>query len=99
MSTRDELVDTIAHDLSGRYSAATRDRAVAIVDGVLDHLAAEGMVVLGPDGEPLDVRPALRLQGRYADLVAGKRGSEWLAQRGLSWQLADACLAAAEVDG
>ena len=69
-----------------------------MADAALAHLAERGMVVLGPDGEPLDVRPALRLQGRYADLVAGKQGSEWLAKRGLSWQLADACLAAAEVE-
>lgn len=87
------------------------------VDTILEFLAERGMVVLGPDGEPLDVRPALRVLGSSAAaecrdiyrsmdatatplpeyVVCGAIGL--LIRDGMPTDLADACLAAAEVEG
>jgi hypothetical protein len=68
---------------------------------VLAHLAERGMVVLGPDGEPLDVRPLVRTvmrsarreRGRFTDIATWLMNTE-----GYEPPLADACLAAAEVE-
>ena len=67
------------------------------IAAAIDFLAERGMVVLGPDGEPIDVRPALWALGRMAPWDDADDHS-WLAHRGITDTLADACLAAAEVE-
>lgn len=74
----------------------------------INHLAERGMVILGPDDEPLDVRPALKGHGYIALDYADERydypdspahrgeAMKWLTDRGITGPLADACLAAAE---
>lgn len=68
------------------------------------YLAERGMVVLGPDGEPIDVRPALRALGldarnihEHALELFGHSDIRHCARRLAPGPLADACLAAAEV--
>jgi hypothetical protein len=50
----------------------------ALIDDYTAHLAERGMVVLGPDGEPLDVRPLLALtideRTDPVDLLTAKPG-------------------------
>ena len=43
---------------------------VDIAPRVLAHLAERGFLVLGPDGEPIDVRPALRALGDMSASLA-----------------------------
>lgn len=93
-NARDELRDVLAHwPIGSGYYATDVDAATAgeMADAVLAHLAERGMVVLGPDGEPLDVRPALRAARMWG-------GSAALASFGITGPLASTCLAAAETD-
>lgn len=83
----------------------TTAEKVALCDRLIAHLAERGMVVLGPDGEPLNVRPALRACGCEAhkhgddDSPIGDTPLRWLEiVHGITGPLADACLAAAEVE-
>ena len=75
---------------------------VAMADAAIAHLAERGFLVLGPDGEPIDVRPALRALGLRADEwdhpAIGWSALEALNSWGIEGPLADACLAAAEVE-
>ena len=45
MSIRDEIAEATMYQISGLD-----------IDAVLDHLTERGMVVLGPDGEPMRLR-------------------------------------------
>ncbi len=90
MSIRDELEDVAINARPDLYGMSA-----AIAD-VVDHLAERGMVVLGPDG-PIDMRPALRALGQYAGAHRGGT-HKWLMRHGVPGPLADACLAAAEVE-
>lgn len=97
MSIRDEVI------AERGWTTLSPAEAKAYVDAVIARLAADGVVVLGPDGEPLDVRPALAglrgLTARYARQPVGVIARlEWLYQVGITGPLADACLAAAEVE-
>ena len=94
MSTRDELAEIM--DLCFEASNDVDHMAAA----VLAHLAERGMVVLGPDGEPIDVRPALRaleLISRTSKSHHPEDPVYVLMCAGITGPLADACLAAAEV--
>jgi hypothetical protein len=93
VSTRDDLADVMARQ--SRMGGTTWHSEA---DTVLAHLAERGMVVLGPDGEPLRIVEALRLLAWWASERKGGRHT-WLTMNGLSSELADACLAAAEVEG
>ena len=98
--------DDIADDWMGTVVYAYDER-YEILEGLfgpngiaLRYLAERGMVVLGPDGEPLDVRPLLamaRSWSKFAGLADMAPGS-WLVREGLPADLADACLAADEVE-
>lgn len=75
---------------------------------IFPHLAERGMVVFGPDGEPLDVRSALRALGEWAfsqahPMAPAERrrrvALDCLRRRyGITGDLAAVCLAAVEVE-
>jgi len=81
VSIRDELVDVIAGEMDDPSGACQAAPAV------LAHLAERGMVVLGPDGEPIDVRPALRALGLDAWLTAANGFQEDVDPHGLGYNL------------
>jgi hypothetical protein len=88
----DIIASTVPHDPLRAYTIELA------VNDILAHLAERGMVVLGADGEPLDMRPAMRALGQAATDSPGW-GASWLAELSVTGPLADACLAAAEVEG
>lgn len=96
------MSDNVRDELATELSAIgiRTEHVVRIIDYLLANLAERGMVVLGPDGEPLDVRPLLamaRSWSKFAGLADMAPGS-WLVREGLPADLADACLAADEVE-
>ena len=91
------MSDNVKVELRAVLSASLASSAwFGQVDAVLAHLAERGMVVLGPDGEPLDVRPALRDLAEAYEIPKRADWVAWLAES-LSAPLAEACVAAAEV--
>jgi hypothetical protein len=92
----DNVIEGMARCILAAWDENTTPREEA--QRFLAHLAERGMVVLGPDGEPLDVRPALRALECWAQERRGG-AHNWLTANGLPSPLADACLAAAEVEG
>jgi hypothetical protein len=79
------VIDEIADEIWGVMPEVTRWRVEDAAKAVLVYLAERGMVVLGPDGELLDVRPALRALRELSICFADPHAF-----------LDDACLAAAE---
>lgn len=104
MSTRDELAAALC---SIGHTATTIPPPCPLhrqqIGVVLANLAERGMVIPGPDGEPLDVRPALADYWKYTRALGPVSNAEnraWLIEkRHITGPLADACLAAAEVEG
>ena len=92
------------------YSGAGEFNSREILAFVFACAAERGMVVLGPDGEPLDVRPVLRALGEAAwpfkwTTRNGRFHAEnrpgalrRLAATNVTGPLASACLAAAEME-
>lgn len=101
-NVRDELAQVLLRCgvmFDGTQGHRTR---LTIAAAVLAHLAGRGMVVLDPDGEPLDVRPALRALG-HITIHQWNDGSRLVARADLAHYritgpLASACLAAAETE-
>ncbi len=97
--------DNVKDELAWIFANA--NYAEEIVEGAFTFLAERGMVVLGPDGEPIDVRPALRaiawVAANETDFESEHDSSEVfeaLESYGIGPLLAAACygLAAAEVE-
>lgn len=93
----DIIASSVPHDPLRAYTIEVA------VNQIIAHLAERGMVVLGPDGEPLDVRPALRALADQAMDGANwaapyDSATLWLGSAGITGPLADACIAAAEVE-
>ena len=92
----DNVKDELAK-VFGLADAVSWGLADDLAEAALAFLAERGMVVLGPDSEPLDVRPAVAEAGRgwcceecAVEFYVGER--DWPRY------LADACIAAAEVE-
>ena len=101
-NVKDELAKVV-----GLADAVSWSLADDLAEAALAFLAERGFLVLGPDGEPIDVRPALRALGRMAwEMVVHHRDATAEQLRGAAlthlWAwgvtgpLADTCLAAAE---
>lgn len=100
-NVKDELAELYAPGCIGKEQATF----------IIELLAERGRVVLGPDGEPLRIVDALRALGDDAwpakwQTSKGRFHADYrpsalrrLAEQGITGPLADACLAAAEVEG
>ena len=93
-NVRDELAELPPTRAISRIVRSIRYPLLGSRAGVeaLAHLAERGMVVFGPDGEPLDVRPALRALKGFADyrydMTLGDR-HESLEQFGITGPLTE----------
>lgn len=91
-NVKDELAKVV-----GLADAVSWSLADDLAEAALAFLAERGFLVLGPDGEPIDVRPALRDLAKAYEIPKRAEWVAWLAES-IPAPLAEACVAAAEVE-